>query len=113
MHIVQMKDFAHDDWEIAELEKLGVSHVWYHYENGEYDGSGMAAVRFLDGRWMIHDMGHCSCNGAWELPSEGAKRDTLAEAVAAFKVDYWYRGPFDAVTLAAKAWHDAESPDAP
>ena len=106
--IVQTKDFAHDTWEIEEFEKRGVSHVWYNYESGSYDGSGMAVLRFLDGRWMIHDMGHCSCNGAWDLPSEGAKRDTLQEAIAAFRVDDYYRGPFDVVTQAAIAWERAK-----
>lgn len=38
----------------------------YSYENGGYDGSGMAVWRNNKGEWAYQYLGHCSCYGPLE-----------------------------------------------
>ena len=51
-----------DSYEIKQLENHGVEVIFYYYEYGSYEGSGhMIALK--EGKYAVHDMGHCSCYG--------------------------------------------------
>ena len=51
-----------DEYDLSELEKLGADVVFYWYAKGYYEGSGQILF-LLDGKWYLHDAGHCSCFG--------------------------------------------------
>lgn len=56
-----------DDYEIRDLEGKGLVKVWYWYTTGSYEGSGQLLALDSAGKYHVHDMGHCSCNG----PTDG------------------------------------------
>ena len=47
-----------EDWEYA----ISADVLMYFYDEGCYEGWGLAVWR-LDGKWMYHGLGHCSCYG--------------------------------------------------
>jgi hypothetical protein len=53
-------------------------HEWvvYDYEYGDYDGSGWA-VSFSDGKYYLHNLGHCSCYGPFDESGEEVKLDDI------------------------------------
>jgi hypothetical protein len=43
-----------------------VDYLFTDYAVGCYDGEGTAVVRYADGSWGVHGMGHCSCYGPFD-----------------------------------------------
>lgn len=76
------KDSTFDDYEVEELQKQGVDDCWYWYKQGGYEGSGQAILR-KDGRWYMHDCGHCSCNGPVDRLKLVGGYETLEQMKAA------------------------------
>lgn len=56
-----------DEWEIKYLRGHDLVDVWYWYTPGHYEGSGALLALDSQGRYYVHEMGHCSCNG----PTDG------------------------------------------
>lgn len=50
---------------IERLVNLGIEFVIYAYHNDGYSGYGTAFAKKKN-NWFYHDMGHCSCYGAWD-----------------------------------------------
>jgi len=76
------------DYEIEPLESKGVEKAWYWYGTVPYEGAGQL-LAFVGGRWVLHDMGHCSCYGPTEHFStitSYASLDEVAQACSAERV---------------------------
>ena len=59
--------------------KIEADILIYSYENGGYDGSGVAVWR-KDGKWAYQYLGHCSCNGPTEdIRTSDAAKFTLQD----------------------------------
>lgn len=54
------------DSDYNEVKSSGLVEVWYRYEDGGYEGSGNLLGRNAEGKWYLHNLGHCSCNGPME-----------------------------------------------
>jgi hypothetical protein len=54
------------DYEINELKKSNVTHIWYWYTTGSYEGAGRAVILLKNGKWKLLNLGHCSCYGPLE-----------------------------------------------
>ncbi|NOY60282.1 MAG: hypothetical protein GXO75_15335 [Calditrichaeota bacterium] len=52
-----------EDYELKRLEDVGAEAVFYWYGAGSYLGAGQILYRRKDGKWYLHDAGHCSCYG--------------------------------------------------
>lgn len=50
-------------WDLEELAKHPITHAWYWYAAGSYEGTGQLLVRFDNGKWGLMSMNHCSCYG--------------------------------------------------
>jgi len=76
MHVFSL---GPDEYDPDNLPK---DRIWvvYWYEEGYYDGSGIAMIKYLDGTFDWHCMGHCSCYGGWEEYIEAHM--TFEEALA-------------------------------
>jgi len=57
------------DWEAAMPST--VTDVWYTYWHGSYEGSGEALIKHQDGRFVLHNLGHCSCYGPLDTDNYG------------------------------------------
>ena len=55
-----------DDFNFDNLRLVEVDTAWYWYTCSGYEGSGQLLMR-RDGRFHLHDMGHCSCNGPTDI----------------------------------------------
>ena len=51
-----------DEYDLEGLYKANAQAAFYWYASGSYEGSGQLLV-VKDGKWYLHDMGHCSCYG--------------------------------------------------
>lgn len=58
-------DAAFGEREARELKALGISEAWYWYGYYGYEGVGQMLI-LKDGKYYLHDMGHCSCYGPIE-----------------------------------------------
>ena len=57
-----------------------VEWVAYWYENYGYEGSGIAIVKYKDGKYWCDSMSHCSCYGPWEdAPHQGVETLEMAK----------------------------------
>lgn len=58
----------------------GDLYVWAitWYEGGDYDGGGLAVSLRKDGSVDVWDLGHCSCYGPLEGPSETVSLEKFA-----------------------------------
>lgn len=50
------------DYDYQRLKEYGVEEVWYWYWTEPYEGSGMLLATKA-GKYYLHGMSHCSCNG--------------------------------------------------
>lgn len=76
-------------------EGLDFDLLVYAYENHGYEGSGFAVWKKGD-KYFYHEMGHCSCNGAWDMASESKRVPHTLEQI--LEITPNYRGEYsDAV----------------
>lgn len=52
-------------YDLEDIIKKNLDWLVYHYERGDYEGSGYA-VSSKDGVLREHNLGHCSCYGPVE-----------------------------------------------
>lgn len=55
-----------DKYDLEYLDKEAYEYLIYNYELGDYDGSGAAVLKDKNGKFMLIDLGHCSCYGPLE-----------------------------------------------
>ena len=55
-----------DEYDLKYLDKEAYEYLIYNYEAGYYDGSGAAVFKDNDGKFVLIDLGHCSCYGPLE-----------------------------------------------
>ena len=54
------------EYDLEYLDKEAYEYLIYNYEVGCYDGSGAAVLKDNNGKFMLIDLGHCSCYGPLE-----------------------------------------------
>lgn len=47
------------DYNIEDLQKMGLDEIWYWYVQGDYEGSGNVLMR-QGNLWDTDSLGHCS-----------------------------------------------------
>lgn len=55
-----------DEYDLEYLDKEAYEYLIYNYEVGCYDGSGAAVLKDNNGKFILIDLGHCSCYGPLE-----------------------------------------------
>lgn len=55
-------------YDLEYLDKEAYEYLIYNYEVGGYDGSGAAVLKDKNGKFILIDLGHCSCYGPLEMP---------------------------------------------
>ena len=55
-----------DEYDLEYLDKEVYEYFIYNYEVGDYCGSGAAVLKDNDGKFILIDLGHCSCYGPLE-----------------------------------------------
>jgi len=65
------------EWELKQIPN-GVDVFIYDYSSGSYEGSGNALFR-KNGKWFLHNMGHCSCYGPTENIDSCGHGETLKQ----------------------------------
>lgn len=55
-----------DEYDLEDLDKEAYEYLIYNYEVGYYDGSGAAVLKDNNGKFILIDLGHCSCYGPLE-----------------------------------------------
>lgn len=53
------------DYDLEDIEKMGVDEIWYYYGTAPYEGSGEILMRKGE-EWDIESLSHCSCYGPTE-----------------------------------------------
>ena len=53
-------------YDLEYLDKEAYEYLIYNYEVGYYGGSGAAVLKDNDGKFILIDLGHCSCYGPLE-----------------------------------------------
>lgn len=54
------------EFDCEKLQKYEYTHFVYWYQQGSYEGSGLGAGLYADGKIDLWDLGHCSCFGPTE-----------------------------------------------
>ena len=67
-----------DDYDLEKIP-VGIEEVWYWYMTGNYCGAGQMILLGKDGKYYIHDMGHCSCYGPTDEIETLGGIESLAE----------------------------------
>ena len=62
------------DWDLTD-----VSWIVYWYENGGYDGTGVAVAKHVDGRYSETNLGHCSCYGPLDRGFDYVERKRIVQ----------------------------------
>lgn len=72
------------------LDNIGskVSVVFYWYSGGSYCGSGQFLMKLKDGKWILHDGGHCSCNGPLDDIDYDATFESLDKVLSMCSQNY-------------------------
>jgi hypothetical protein len=52
--------------ELEYLDEEAYEYLIYNYETGYYSGSGAAVLKDNNGKFILLDLGHCSCYGPVE-----------------------------------------------
>lgn len=55
-----------DKYDLKYLDEEAYEYFIYSYEVGCYDGSGVAVLKDNNGKFILLDLGHCSCYGPLE-----------------------------------------------
>lgn len=55
-----------DKYDLEYLDKEAYEYLIYNYEVGYCDGSGAAVLKDNNGKFILIDLGHCSCYGPLE-----------------------------------------------
>ena len=55
-----------DEYDLEYLDKEFYEYLIYNYYNGGYEGDGAAVLKDEDGKFILMDLGHCSCFGPLE-----------------------------------------------
>ena len=55
-----------NEYDLEYLDKEAYEYLIYNYEVGYYDGSGVAVLKDNNGKFILMDLGHCSCYGPLE-----------------------------------------------
>lgn len=55
-----------DKYDLEYLDKEIYEYLIYNYEVGYYDGDGAAVLKDKNGKFILIDLGHCSCYGPLE-----------------------------------------------
>lgn len=76
------------NYDLEDLRKTGAQVAFYWYVSGSYEGSGQLLL-FKDGRWYLHDCGHCSCYGPTEDIKTDDPIDTLDGVQARCSKELW------------------------
>lgn len=68
MKIVSVGKDELSEWSLNALNTnrpldIAIDLLVYAYENGGYDGSGVAVYSDNKGNWHLDEFSHCSCNG--------------------------------------------------
>lgn len=64
------------DMYLEDMEKDGVSEIWYWYSSGSCEGDG-EMIFLLNDKFYLHSMEHCSCYG----PTSGVEYTTSYDSV--------------------------------
>ena len=67
-----------DEYDLENLQKLGIDEAWYWYAQGSYDGCGQILMR-KGNMYDVHDMGHCSCYGPTDFKAFNNTYSSLDE----------------------------------
>jgi len=96
MNVYQLPNFPNkyygrqsvlDEYDLHNLESSDIEQVWYYYYRDSYEGSGQI-IAYGNGKWYIHDCGHCSCYGPTENFSTNAHYESLDELEQALSSEY-------------------------
>ena len=55
-----------DEYDLKYLDKEAYEYLIYNYEVGDYEGDGAAVLKDKNGKFVLMDLGHCSCFGPLE-----------------------------------------------
>ena len=55
-----------DEYDLKYLDKEAYEYLIYNYEVGDYEGDGAAVLKDNTGKFILIDLGHCSCYGPLE-----------------------------------------------
>lgn len=55
-----------DEYDLEYLDKEAYEYLIYNYEVGDYCGSGAAVLKDNNDKFILIDLGHCSCYGPLE-----------------------------------------------
>ncbi len=55
-----------DEYDLEYLDKEAYEYLIYNYESGDYEGDGAAVLKDKNGKFILIDLGHCSCYGPLE-----------------------------------------------
>lgn len=79
-----------EDYELKSFRAAEIEAVYYWYGSGGYEGAGQALL-LKDGKWAVHDMGHCSCYGPTDHFSAPTEQwyDSL-DSIPASGTEIWY-----------------------
>lgn len=53
-------------YDLEYLDKEAYEYLIYNYEAGDYQGDGAAVLKDNNGKFILIDLGHCSCYGPLE-----------------------------------------------
>ncbi|MFX1445768.1 MAG: hypothetical protein ACFFHV_20320 [Promethearchaeota archaeon] len=53
------------EYNLDKFERLGIDFIVYYYEDGGYEGLGVAFLKW-NNKWYYHNMEHCSCYGPFD-----------------------------------------------
>jgi len=69
-------------------EELETDFLIYNHTCESYEGYGMALAQ-KNGKWYVHDMGHCSCYGPFDEFCFDKPYSTLEETIKTLHAEDW------------------------
>lgn len=77
-----------EEYDLTNIESLVPYDAVYWYSTGGYEGNGQIILK-VKGRYILHDMGHCSCYGPLDHINTKAKGyGSLTELLACLSDEY-------------------------
>lgn len=78
-----------EEYDLEDLYKTNAQAAFYWYAVGSYEGTGQVLI-LKEGKWYLHDCGHCSCYGPMEhLDLKAPIADSLTGVRDKCSVDLW------------------------